>query len=320
MKERISYPDICKFLAIFLVTWSHCSQCISGQTWCNFLGGKGFDIAFNMPFFMLMSGWFINPDKIRKTSSIDFIKSKFMRLVVPALVWYVVYCLFTLQIPHLKSAFTFYWFLNCLFVCLCIIYFFVKFIKYTWLCILLSTIFVILTPYTDFLKINFMLPYLWAGYLLRKLFVSERASYSVIAFTIAGCVLAPFWNIDFTVYQSPFNIIYISEKMLISYIYRFSFGFCLSAVAIYLIIKLENMPILNKLAKYGKYTLTIYTSSFVINGMFSRVLNFVNFHTNDYILIDLTSLLLCSFIIVITIHFCNVCQRYTWLKKLFLGD
>lgn len=73
MKERLLYPDICKFLAIFLVTWAHCAQCISGEIWTNFLGGKQLDIAFNMPMFMLISGWFIDPDKMRKSNIIEFI-------------------------------------------------------------------------------------------------------------------------------------------------------------------------------------------------------------------------------------------------------
>jgi fucose 4-O-acetylase-like acetyltransferase len=65
-RERLSYPDICKFLAVFIVTWSHCAQRVSGMIWTNFWGGLQFDIAFTMPLFMLMSGWFINPDKMRK--------------------------------------------------------------------------------------------------------------------------------------------------------------------------------------------------------------------------------------------------------------
>lgn len=41
MKERLIYPDICKAIAIFIVTCSHSAQEISGLTWTNFLGGVG---------------------------------------------------------------------------------------------------------------------------------------------------------------------------------------------------------------------------------------------------------------------------------------
>lgn len=84
--KRLTYPDICKFFAIFLVTWSHCAQCISGETWTNFIGGHQIDIAFNMPLFMIMSGWFINLEKTRNTPTLIFIKAKFRRLLVPSFV------------------------------------------------------------------------------------------------------------------------------------------------------------------------------------------------------------------------------------------
>lgn len=54
----LKYPDACKFVAIFIVTCSHSAQAIQGGIWTNFFGGRAIDIAFNMPLFMLMSGWF----------------------------------------------------------------------------------------------------------------------------------------------------------------------------------------------------------------------------------------------------------------------
>lgn len=64
--ERVYYIDTCKFLAIYLVTCSHCAQAISGEVWTNFLGGSEIDIAVNMPLFMVISGWFLDIDKLRK--------------------------------------------------------------------------------------------------------------------------------------------------------------------------------------------------------------------------------------------------------------
>lgn len=40
MNLRLLYPDICKFLAIFLVTCSHCAQSIAGITYSYFFGGR----------------------------------------------------------------------------------------------------------------------------------------------------------------------------------------------------------------------------------------------------------------------------------------
>lgn len=72
MGQRLYYPDICKFLAIFFVTCAHSAQAISGQIWTQFLGGRSLDIAFEMPLFMLMSGWFINIAAIREGSFLHF--------------------------------------------------------------------------------------------------------------------------------------------------------------------------------------------------------------------------------------------------------
>lgn len=115
MKQRLIYPYIYKFLAIFLVTCSHCAQYISGETWTNFFFGTHLDIAFNMPLFMLISGWFINLDKMRVQKPLDFIWSKFKRLIVPAFVWWGV--LFLVTKPQ-SSPLSFYWYLtHCSCVC-----------------------------------------------------------------------------------------------------------------------------------------------------------------------------------------------------------
>ena len=160
MKGRLYYPDICKFFAIFLVTWSHCAQIISGETWANFLGGNQIDIAFNMPLFMVMSGWFINLEKNRKMSFRDFFISKFRRLLIPSIVWFILPRFFTVHTIW-TSVFSFYWYLNALFACLCLIFLIAKICRNNTLCCLISIVFVLLMPYTDFCHINFMLPFLW---------------------------------------------------------------------------------------------------------------------------------------------------------------
>jgi fucose 4-O-acetylase-like acetyltransferase len=123
-QQRLVYPDICKFVAIFIVTCSHCAQCISGEIWTNFLGGSVIDIAFTMPLFMLLSGWFLNLEKYRSANITKFIIAKFKRLMIPAMSWYIIYCLLTNNKPSFNEALLFYWYLTSLFICLCIILFF----------------------------------------------------------------------------------------------------------------------------------------------------------------------------------------------------
>ena len=158
MNNRLLYPDIVKFFAIFLVTWSHCAQVVSGQIWTNFLGGIELDLALNMPLFMLISGWFINIDKMRETDFNDFIYSKFKRLIIPSVVWYFVHLLLSFKVPGL-SIFNFYWYLNGLFVCLCFIMLAAKYIKNDVLCIAITIVLILIIPYTDYCHINFILLY-----------------------------------------------------------------------------------------------------------------------------------------------------------------
>lgn len=160
MKQRLIYPDICKFLAIFLVTCSHCAQYISGETWTNFFFGSHLDIAFNMPLFMLISGWFINLDKMREQKPAEFVWGKFKRLMIPAIVWWGI--LYLVSKPQ-SSPLSFYWYLTALFACMCIIYVFARLIKNDVLCMALSILFVLLCPKTDYCHINFMFPFLWGG-------------------------------------------------------------------------------------------------------------------------------------------------------------
>ena len=135
MTQRLLYPDICKFIAIFLVTWSHCAQCISGQTWPDFLFGRSIDIAFNMPLFMIISGWFINLERLRGTKGSTYLCKKARRLIIPALSWFIINILLINKninlsgwgiVWFIKATFNYYWYLTALFSCLTIIFFAAK--------------------------------------------------------------------------------------------------------------------------------------------------------------------------------------------------
>ena len=317
-RERLSYPDICKFLAIFIVTWSHCAQCISGLIWTNFWGGFYLDIAFTMPLFMLMSGWFIDPDKMRKVKIQEYVLAKFRRLIIPSFIWYFLLLVFSFNFPDL-SLFTYYWYLNALFVCLCVIMICAKVFKSNTVCCFVSISIILLIPYSDFSHINFMIPFLWAGYGLRKICTMKCASIAMFACFVIGLCLCLLWNYKYSVYSSPFNSICLNYEMVKIMIYRFALGFTLSAVIIYLIIRCENTWIC-RFAHYGSYTLVIYTSSLACLALVSRVLNSLNIHTNMYFVIDIVSLCLCFILIAFSIRFADFCRKNKLLSLLFLGE
>lgn len=321
MKKRLIYPDFCKFFAIFLVTCSHCAQQIQGDTWTNFMGGTELDIAVAMPLFMLLSGWFLNLDKMRTQRAKDYVSSKFKHLVVPALVWYVVYCVFTISRPtSVLSSLSFYWYLVALFVCLCIIFFTSKLIKNNVTCAAVSILLVLCCPYSDYSHINFMMPFIWAGYASRKLLQSKYSGIFAIVSLILAIILMPYWSKEQTVYISPLNSLFLTQQMVITYLYRFIIGVSMSIPIIYLAMKLERNKIVCSLAKLGGGTLLIYTMSFVINRDIGRIINHLGLHVSQYIVIDILSILACCIIIFLCTIFAKWCRKNKYRKLLFLGE
>ena len=328
MNQRLIYPDICKFIAIFMVTWSHCAQCIANKTYTNLLGGTKLDIAFNMPLFMIISGWFINLEKYRITNKQEFIISKFKRLIVPSIIWFLIYAILSDIMPdisfqgcywYIKGMFNYYWYLNSLFVCLCIIFLSANLFKNNIICILVSTLGVLICPLSEIANINFMFPFIWAGYLLRKILESNYKKMFIIICTIIGVGICPFWNASCTVYESPFQPLHLSIPMCITYIYRFVIGFCLSTVIIFLIMYFERSH-LKKMAVWGKDTLAIYTISILILSFLSKLFSEAILNTNQFFVLDILSLILCSFIVITIIAFCRLCRKHKLSQSLFLGE
>lgn len=317
-KDRLVYPDICKFLAIFIVTWSHCAQRVSGMIWTNFWGGLQLDIAFTMPLFMIMSGWFINPDKMRKVKLQDYVLAKFRRLLTPSFIWYFVLLILSFNFPDL-SIFSYYWYLNALFVCLCVIMICAKIFRSNLVCCIVSISIIMLIPYSDFSNINFMIPFLWAGYGLRKICFMKCASIVIFVCFVIGMCLWLLWNFKYSVYLSPFNSICLNCEMVKIMSYRFVLGFTLSAVIIYMIIWCEETWIC-RLSHYGSYTLVIYTSSLACLALVSRALDYLEIHTNMYFVIDIVSLCLCIILIALSIRFADFCRKNKMMKLLFLGE
>ena len=125
---RIEWIDLCKMITMLIVCYDHVIQSISFDYALknNFFVGS---ISFHMPLFILLSGYFINLDKIRQTSLIKFCLSKFKHLMIPAFTWYLIQCMLFTEMPSIKRAFESYWFLSCLFFCFCILSICSKWIK-----------------------------------------------------------------------------------------------------------------------------------------------------------------------------------------------
>lgn len=316
-KKRLLYPDIVKAIAIFIVTCSHAAQNISGLNWTNFLGGGTIELAFHMPLFMLISGWFLNPKKLRQENIIQYVLSKFKRLIIPAITWYTI-CYINGHALHPVASF---WYLKALFVCLCIIMISVRLIKNDVICAIATITLVIICPKLQIVNINFMFPFLWAGYFLRRYLDKDGGHVCLFVVSLVlSSVLYVFWKKEQTVYICPFLISEVSINMVMTYVYRFAIGFFISAAIIYIVKYYESNKKLASLASVGKHSLVIYTSSNFFNGVLSDILNNIGFHTNQYVLLDVLSILYSLLVVYLAILIVKLCKKNKYASLLVLGE
>ena len=85
MEVRDKSIDIIKGVAIFLVLWGHCIQCIAGDEgfFSNWM--IKFIYSFHMPLFMIISGYLFFQSSYR--SILNILKNRLISLGVPFVVW-----------------------------------------------------------------------------------------------------------------------------------------------------------------------------------------------------------------------------------------
>lgn len=275
-----------------------------------------------MPLFFIVSGYLINLEKLRSKTFLRLIQEKLQRLIVPAICWYIIFCITSPHLPSPLRSITFYWYLTALFICYIIIWFSAKCSNR--LCVLatISIAFVLLCPGMNFVNINFMMPFLWFGIWIRYSDVLNR-KYSNILFivsVITGLILYLIWNENFTVYKAPFIITEINTEMCFKYILRFAIGISVSFAIIWLGKKFQNNRFISLPAQLGKYTLLAYTFSFVLNNLMSYFLRKMGLNVCEPLILEITSMLWAITIYFLTIKFHNVLSRYKITKSLLLGE
>lgn len=166
--KRLIFADFTKLFAMFIVTWGHCAQCLSNQDFPYLFGRQGLFVAFHMPMFMIISGYFIDAERIANTRSWDFLRNKFKRLVIPAVSWYILYCLLTLHMPQVESILSFYWFLTSMFLSFSLVLFACKILRNRCFLVVVALM-VIALPYSNVLNINFMFPMMVGGGILETI-------------------------------------------------------------------------------------------------------------------------------------------------------
>lgn len=319
--NRIVFADMAKLFAIFAITVEHLSQFLSGETFVRMFGINGLFTGWHTSIFFLMSGYFLNIDKIRASSFWPFSLNKARVLLIPAAIVFAIYCLFTFHLPGvtaIKDAICIYWFLIALFVCMIIIWVTLHVFSNVVIGFIVSFALVLLCPHSSFLQINFMYPILWMGYFFRKnnkTFLQMRSLFIVVPVFIL--LLIP-WNASETsVYSHPFDIVLHPElKDILLYIYQIVFAFT-GAYCFILFFLLQRDNRLQKwMAYFGQYTLFIYVVSITLFHVLHR-----SFHSFQLFspYLEFASIAGALILVLILSYIAMLLARFRWCRLFLLG-
>lgn len=319
-KKRIAYLDFIKVLAMFIVTVGHCAQALSCQAFPEKIIPNDLFVTIHMPLFMIASGFVLNFDKIRATPFKDYISNKFTRLIVPMIAWLAIYSIFTIRIPGINSIFTTYWYLAALFFSLITIRIFSSFIKNNTQLVIITLLFVLANPLSRTAHTNFMFPFLIFGYLLKH-FINKMNVIYCMPFAIVFIILyALYWGIEHTVYFAPLDTPSINKEMIYSFLLRFTIGVTGSMFIFLLAKKFDHTQLIQKVSKYGQYTLVFYTMTTVINGFTRRLFSFIDFNISNPMLLDITSIFFASLQMYVIYKFAKTIEKNKLASKFLLGN
>ena len=321
-RQRLEYLDFCKVLAIFLVTFAHCAQQISGNKFPDLLLSKDSFISINMAVFMVASGFVMNIEKMKTTSTAEYLKDKAIRLLIPMTAWYMVMCIVSWQVPRFTTYWSVYWYLGALFVCLSTIKVLTNYVPNVLVVALLSIIFLSCIPLISFERSCYMIPFLWIGYVLRRI-IDRIAISMVIILSCLYVILYNYWDIDYSIYESPFHIWNISSYSVFALLFRLLIGVVGSVAIIVgakILISYDAIKWMKWTAKYGPYTLVFYTMSFVMNASLARLLWHINVYINTPGILDTIAIVVTAVMIVMMYYSQLLIRKNRWLRLLFMGE
>lgn len=333
--KRIEYIDVTKLLAIFLVIWGHVMQFgYLYPTDISFYNNRLWELiySFHMPLFMTISGIFA--DRLLSKSFDRVIVEKAIQLLLPAVVWSVIWNLFIQIYQGVAfdwSAFGLqifldFWFLKSLFICSLIFYVSIKVLKNkVWACIVSCLLFVAIFP-IYYSNVFFLLPYFWMGYFIKDFLLKNRHRLMIAMVSLAVfVVLFHFWKGLYTVYAMPSLIFDVrnfsfSLNNLFLSLYRFAIGAFGSLTILFLMKEIvKKKAKIGELANWGRHTMGVYlVQSFVIYFIFHfykfpRTISIYCFNLIYSPIISLVVLLVCLLILF-------VIRKFDFLKLFFLGE
>jgi len=317
------YIDLCKVFAIYLVTFAHCSQQISGAKFPDLLLSKDSFISINMAIFMICSGFFMNVEKIKAASTKDYLLGKAQRLLLPMVGWYLVMCAILFTAPRFTICWSIYWYLGSMFVCLTLIKLLLNIVSNVLVVCFLSILVLTLMPMISFERSCYMIPFLWTGYGLR-FFIAKVNKLAVAGLLLSYGVMYYFWDIRYSVYVTPFHIWDADMKTFLVMLFRFTIGVVGGIGFIGLLrflIDTKGFGWMNAIAlKLGRYTLAFYTMSFVLNAILVKALCRANWFVTTPGWLDFISLVVTTLMIMLMYFVQKQLEKNDFTRLVFLGE
>ena len=339
-KQRNVVFDAIKALAIVLVVYAHSIQYLSG---CDYWNNEVFQFiySFHMPLFFVISGFFIS--SALKLSWKDFLIKKGISLLLPCLVWTIIFSCLDFQGWH-KMIMTIFnplhwklWFLKGLFIVQLVVYICIRlstrFLKESGankiiLCAILLSSVVYFLPFMSIPRI--MVPMIWTGYIIRlkyEWFV-ENYYWIALASIVTFILLYQFWNTDVQEMYAGAKIKLYEVILgkapgteLWKMAYRILIGACGSVAIIASMHVLQSIP--KWISVVGASTAAIYIlQSFILEYMMGKYLVSLSFIYSLPCWVILSVYLPCITFVVIALCLAlrKLIQRNAYVSMLLIGD
>lgn len=262
--KRIASWDVVKCVAIFLVVWGHAlSSFDMMHTHCAYL--HRFIYSFHMPLFMMVSGFFSASSF--QLNSRSFLIKKAKQLLLPALSWSLITCVYIVIVNGADFHSVFYefvgnsWFLKTLFACFVWVYVAKCWLKNDLLAFVLSCSIAFVMPPGSFLQFNWLLPFFWGGYFFHKYQNAIMAHMKVILTAIFAVVLTLFYlkntfYITHVIHIDSSALIKNHTALIVSFLWAATVSLTI-ILLVHLLVKKDN-SIVKVMAFVGRYTLAIY--------------------------------------------------------------
>lgn len=273
MGRRIVAFDIIKLIAIYLVIVGHCTQHLLSSFEYEepvYL----FIYSFHMPLFMFLSGFFSCKEQIDKKIAWVGVKKRFSQLIIPCIIATFLHLLLLAILMNDVSIITqpttwrnelynTLWFLKSLFICY-VIYVTISLFPMS-LKIVVTLLFLLMIPFVGYFRLSLMLPSFLFGVFARKYDIFQKTNVMIL-FISAPLFLTclHYWSADSLIQTraSLHGLLNGNFSSFFHYLYVLLTGFSgtLLCCSFYywLIGRIGNSVVVQRISTFGRYTLGIY--------------------------------------------------------------